>query len=134
MFYRDFDSKIKKATKRKSLFKKVAKVLDVAATIVGVACVSAIMPFSIGLVATELPPILVATAGIVTCGAMWGLSCMSSAYADAVSYEIKYFNEKKSIQELFKENENTPEKRGQKRKHIAFLRNELKKQKLLMNL
>lgn len=134
MFYQNFDSKIKSAEKRRNSFNKTAKILDIAATSVCIVCVSSVMPFGVGLVALpELPALLTASFGIVACGSIWGLSHISSSYAKAVNYEIKYYNEKKITQDLFKESENTPEKRKERRQRIAFLKKEFKKMKLTGN-
>ena len=134
MFYQDFNSAIKSASKRKELFQKTSNLLNMTAKIFGMVGVCAFTLFGIGITTmTGTPTLLLAMTSITAALSAQLLSSASSAYAKSVDYEVKYFNEKKILQDIFKENENTLQKRYQRRRYIAFLKEEFKKTKLIGN-
>ncbi|MBP5534945.1 MAG: hypothetical protein J6Y03_05540 [Alphaproteobacteria bacterium] len=134
MFYQDFDAAIKNASGKKNFAQRATTAFNMAAKTFGMIGVCSLTLFGIGISSMSgTSTILLAATSIIASASSWGLSHFSSAYAKEVNYEIKYFNEKKALQEMFKENENTLQKRYQRRRHIAFLKEEFKKTKLIGN-
>ena len=135
MFYQDFNSKIEKAKNKRKFFKKTSQILKVTAyTALVSSLTAAISSTGIAMITLSyIPSLIVGSIGAVSSIALYGLAYASNKFADQVGYEVRYYNEKKILQDLFKENENTLQKRYQRRRHIAFLKEEFKKTKLIGN-
>ena len=100
MFYQDFDAAIKNASGKKNFAQRATTAFNMAAKTFGTIGVCSLTLFGIGISSMSgTSTILLAATSIIASASSWGLSHFSSAYAKEVSYEIKYFNEKKALQE-----------------------------------
>ena len=134
IFYKDYDAEIADTSKTQKHLKVTSLILGVIAqSTLTVSATAAGLLLVGGAGMTQSAAITLAVGGLVASATTFAGACFSSYCSRLLDYKLRYFKDKKSVQEMLKEHENTPEKRLEKRRQISALREEFKKTKLTGN-
>ena len=134
IFYKDYDAEIADASKTQKHLKIASLILGVVAqsTLIVSATAGGLLLVG-GAGMTQGAAAVLAIGGLATSVTTFAGACLSSYCSRLIDYKLRYFKDKKSVQEMLKERENTPEKRLEKRRQISALKEEFKKTKLTGN-